>query len=108
MPIGLALGLVASVAWGFTDLSGALAARGVGSAGVLAGAQVASLVVLAGIAVANAALRAAAALPGFVLGLALGVVAALACLSFYAALRIGPISVVPPVVAAYGGVTVVL
>src|SRR3954454_1138331 len=108
MPIGLALGLVASVAWGFTDLSGALAARRVGSAGVLAGAQLTSLALLAVIAAANAALLSPAALPGFVIGLGLGVVAALAYLSFYTALRIGPISVVSPVVAAYGGLTVVL
>ena len=63
---------------------------------------------LAVIAVANSALLSASALPGFAIGLALGVVAALAYLSFYTALRIGPISVVSPVVAAYGGLTVVL
>ena len=37
-----------------------------------------------------------------------GVVAAGAYLSFFTALRIGPVSVVSPVVAAYGGLTVVL
>src|SRR5439155_255431 len=37
-----------------------------------------------------------------------GVVAGGAYLSFFTALRIGPVSVVSPVVAAYGGVTVVL
>ena len=37
-----------------------------------------------------------------------GVVAAGAYLSFFTALRIGPLSVVSPVVAAYGGLTVVL
>ena len=36
-----------------------------------------------------------------------GVVAAVAYLSFFTALRIGPVSVVSPVVAAYGGLTVV-
>ena len=108
MPIGLALGLLASVFWGATDLSGALASRRVGSVGVLAGAQLTSLVLLAVIAVLNASLLSASAVPGFVIGLVLGVVAAAAYLSFYAALRIGPISVVSPVVAAYGGLTVVL
>jgi drug/metabolite transporter (DMT)-like permease len=108
MPIGLALGLVASLAWGFTDLSGALASRRVGSAGVLAGTQLTSLALLALIAFANTALLSASALPGFAIGLVLGVVAALAYLSFYTALRIGPISVVSPVVAAYSGLTVVL
>ena len=108
MPIGLALGLLASLAWGFTDLTGALAARRVGSVGVLAGTQFVSLTLLVVIALANAGLLSEAALPGFAAGLVLGVVAALAYLSFYAALRIGPISVVSPVVAAYGGLTVVL
>jgi drug/metabolite transporter (DMT)-like permease len=108
MPIGLVFGLIASLAWGCTDLSGALASRRVGSVGVLAGTQLTSLVLLIGIAILNAALLPASALPGFGIGLVLGVVAALAYLSFYAALRIGPISVVSPVVAAYGGLTVVL
>ena len=108
MPIGLALGLLASLFWGATDLSGALASRRVGSVGVLAGTQLTSLALLAVIAILNASLLSASALPGFLIGLALGVVAAAAYLSFYAALRIGPISVVSPVVAAYGGLTVVL
>ena len=37
-----------------------------------------------------------------------GVVASVAYLAFFTALRIGPVSVVSPVVAAYGGLTVVL
>src|SRR5829696_5209048 len=77
MPSGLGLGLLASLAWGMTDLSGALAARRVGSVGVLAGTQLTSLAILLGIAVVNGQL-------------------------------LGPISVVSPVVAAYGGLTVVL
>lgn len=108
MPVGLVYGLFASLAWGCTDLSGALASRRVGSVGVLAGSQVTSLVLLAGIALANTSLLPAASLPGFGIGLVLGVFAAAAYLSFYAALRIGPISVVSPTVAAYGGLTVVL
>src|SRR4051794_8489868 len=108
MPIGLALGLLASLFWGFTDLSGALASRRVGSVGVLAGTQLTAFALLLVIASANASLLSADALPGFVVGLGLGVIASLAYLSFYAALRIGPISVVSPVVAAYGGLTVVL
>jgi drug/metabolite transporter (DMT)-like permease len=108
MPVGLALGLFASFAWGFTDLTGALAARRIGSVGVLAGTQLTSLVMLGLIALANSGLLSASAAPGFGMGLVLGFAAALAYLSFYAALRIGPISVVSPVVAAYGGLTVVL
>jgi drug/metabolite transporter (DMT)-like permease len=108
MPIGLVLGLLASLAWGVTDLAGALAARRLGSVGVLAGTQITSLAILAAIALANTSLLSTSALPGFATGLGLGVVAAVAYLSFYTALRIGPISVVSPVVAAYGGLTVVL
>jgi drug/metabolite transporter (DMT)-like permease len=108
MPIGLVLGLLASLAWGVTDLAGALAARRLGSVGVLAGTQITSLAILVAIALANTSLLSESALPGFATGLGLGVVAAVAYLSFYTALRIGPISVVSPVVAAYGGLTVVL
>ena len=108
MPIGLVLGLLASLAWGVTDLAGALAARRLGSVGVLAGTQITSLAILVAIALANTSLLSTSALPGFATGLGLGVVAAVAYLSFYTALRIGPISVVSPVVAAYGGLTVVL
>jgi len=108
MPIGLVLGLLASLAWGVTDLAGALAARRLGSVGVLAGTQITSLAILVAIALANTSLLSTSALPGFAAGLGLGVVAAVAYLSFYTALRIGPISVVSPVVAAYGGLTVVL
>ena len=44
----------------------------------------------------------------FVLVLALGVVAMVAYLAYFTGLRIGPIAVVSPMVAAYGGLTVVL
>ena len=108
MPSGLGFGLLASLAWGVTDLSGALAARRVGSVGVLAGAQLTSLAVLLVIAAANRTLLDPGTLPGVAMGLFLGMFAAVAYLAFYAALRIGPISVVSPVVAAYGGLTVVL
>lgn len=108
MPPGLALGLFASLAWGLTDLAGALASRRVGSVGVLAGAQLVSLALLLLIALGNRELLDPSTVPGFASGLVLGVFAAVAYLAFYAALRIGPISVVSPVVAAYGGLTVVL
>src|SRR5215204_1278377 len=52
MPSGLGFGLLASLAWGVTDLTGALAARRVGSVGVLAGAQLTSLALLLVIAAA--------------------------------------------------------
>ena len=108
MPTGLLLGLFASVVWGFTDLAAALASRRIGSLRALAGAQVVSLVLLGiGIALDPSRLGSTPML-GIVAGLPLGFVAAGAYLAFFTALRIGPISVVSPVVAAYGGATVVL
>ena len=55
-------------------------------------------------------MRRFAALTIFALVLAaiFGVIAAGAYLSFFTALRIGPLAVVSPVVAAYGGLTVIL
>ena len=79
-----------------TDLSGALAARRVGSVGVLAGTQLTSLAVLLVIAAANRTLLDPGTLPGVAMGLFLGTFAAVAYLSFYAATTgdttlIGPI-----------------
>ena len=108
MPHGLALGLIASVAWGFTDLTAALAGHRVGSLRVLAGSQLVSAVLLTVIAVADSSRLSAAVVPGFAAGMVLGVGAAIAYLAAFTALRIGPLSVVSPVIAAYGGATVVL
>jgi drug/metabolite transporter (DMT)-like permease len=108
MPAGLLLGLVASLSWGFTDLSAALGSRRVGSLRVLAGTQVVSLSLLVLVALANPSRLAGEASAGMVAGLVLGLGGALAYLASFTALRIGPLSVVSPVIAAYGGVTVVL
>ena len=108
MSTGLLLGLFASVVWGFTDLTAALASRRIGSLRALAGAQVVSLGLL-GIGIALDPSRLGSEpIVGIVAGLPLGFIAAGAYLAFFTALRIGPISVVSPVVAAYGGATVVL
>ena len=108
MPTGLLLGLFASVVWGFTDLAAALASRRIGSLRALAGAQVVSLALLGIGIVLDPSRLGSTPLLGIVAGLPLGFVAAGAYLAFFTALRIGPISVVSPVVAAYGGATVVL
>ncbi len=107
MSAGLALGLLASLAWGLVDVAGALAGRRLGSLRVLAGAQVVSLVGLAVIVALGSGLG-ADALPGVLAGLPLGVAAAAAYLCYFTALRIGPLSVVSPVIVAYGGTTVLL
>lgn len=107
MSAGLLLGLGAAVCWGLTDIAGALAGRRVGSLLALAFSQILSIVVLvAVILAAPGAIRwDTAALPTAV---AVGVGSAVAYLAFFTALRIGPITVVSPVVAAYGGLVVVL
>lgn len=107
MPLGLDYGLVAALTWGSTDVMASVAGRRLGSLRVVAITHLTSFLVALGVAVAQGvgppreplvALAAAA----------FGVVAAGAYLSFFTALRIGPLAVVSPVVAAYGGLTVVL
>jgi len=107
MPLGLDYGLVAALCWGSTDVMASLAGRRLGSLHVVALAQIASVVVAILLAVSQGV-----GLPSDPFALFLssifGVIAAGAYLSFFTALRIGPLAVVSPVVAAYGGLTVVL
>ncbi len=108
MSAGLALGLIASLAWGLVDITGALASRRMGSLRVLAGSQVVSLIALIGIVLVERSRLGDDAVAGVLAGLPLGVGAALAYLCYFTALRIGPLSVVSPVIVAYGGTTVLL
>ena len=107
MPIGLLTGLAAAVCWGTLDLFSALASRRIGSLRVTTGMQIvgAVLVCLAAIATGTQV-----SLDPFVLvgGTLVGLAGAGAYLSYFTGLRIGPIAVVSGVVAAYGGLTVVL
>jgi drug/metabolite transporter (DMT)-like permease len=104
---GLLLGLTAALAWGLADTVATVASRRVGSLRATAGTQLTSVAVLATLVVARRTALptdpAVVALP-----LACGVVAAVAYLAFFTALRHGPISVVSPVVSTYGGLSVVL
>ena len=107
MPIGLLTGLGAALSWGTLDIFSALASRRVGSLLVTTGMQVvgATLIWLV-------ALSTPVSLPSdpYVLigGSLVGLAGAGAYLSYFTGLRIGPISVVSGMVAAYGGLTVVL
>lgn len=107
MPFGLLTGLGAALSWGTMDIASALASRRIGSLRVTAGVQLASsaLLVIAAIATASAI----PSDPG-VLAICslLGLIGAGAYLSYFTGLRVGPISVVSGMVAAYGGLTVVL
>jgi drug/metabolite transporter (DMT)-like permease len=107
MPLGLLTGLAAAVSWGTLDVFSALASRRIGSLKVTTGLQLvgATLVLLL-------AFASGATFPTdpFVVvgGILVGLTGAGAYLTYFTGLRIGPIAVVSGVVAAYGGLTVVL
>jgi DME family drug/metabolite transporter len=107
MSFGLLTGLGAALAWGTMDVGSALAGRRLGSLAVTAGGQVVSAVLLLGLLVASGA-----TLPSdpraIVVSAAVGIVGAAAYLAYFTGLRVGPIAVVSGMVAAYGGLTVVL
>lgn len=107
MPFGLLTGLGAALSWGTMDIASALASRRIGSLRVTAGVQLVSSALLLIAAVATAS--AIPTDPGVlaVCGL-LGLIGAGAYFAYFTGLRIGPISVVSGMVAAYGGLTVVL
>jgi drug/metabolite transporter (DMT)-like permease len=107
MPFGLLTGLGAALSWGTMDIASALASRRIGSLRVTAGVQLVSsaLLVVATLATASAIPTDAGVLG--VCGL-LGLIGAGAYFAYFTGLRIGPISVVSGMVAAYGGLTVVL
>jgi drug/metabolite transporter (DMT)-like permease len=107
MPLGLGHGLIAALCWGSTDVMASIAGRRLGSLHVVMVAQVASVAIAILLALVYGV-----GLPSDPLMLLLaalfGAIAAGAYVAFFTALRIGPLSVVSPVVAAYGGLTVVL
>ncbi len=107
MSIGLELGLIAALCWGSTDVSAAIAGRRLGSLRVTAIVQVTSLLAILILCTIRGSWF-PTKLEDIVVSSITGVVAAGAYLSFFTALRIGPLSVVSPVVAAYGGLTVIL
>ena len=107
MPLGLGHGLIAALCWGSTDVMASLAGRRLGSIHVVAIAQLTSVAVALLLGLSRGV-----GFPSdpttFLLAALFGVIAAGAYVSFFTALRIGPLAVVSPVVAAYGGLTVVL
>jgi drug/metabolite transporter (DMT)-like permease len=107
MPLGLLAGLGAALSWGTLDLLIALATRRVGSLLVTASMQLigAALVLLVVLASGTPVPSDPVVLLG---GALVGLAGAGAYLSYFTGLRIGPITVVSGVVAAYGGLTVVL
>jgi drug/metabolite transporter (DMT)-like permease len=108
MSSGLALGLLASLMWGFVDIAAAISTRRVGSARVLVGTQLVSITVLLAVVVAWPDLLGPSAVAGILAGLPLGLLVCVVYLAYFTALRIGPVSIVSPIIVAYGGMTVVL
>ena len=107
MPFGLLTGLTAALFWGTLDVITALGSRVVGSLRVTAGMQ--SVTAVAFVAIF---LITGATLPtdprSFGLAALLGLIGAGAYLSYFTGLQFGPITVVSGMVAAFGGLTVVL
>ena len=107
MPFGLLTGLSAALAWGTLDVITALGSRVVGSLRVTAGMQFVTAAIFAVMVVISGT-----TLPvdprSIGLAILLGVIGAGAYLSYFTGLQFGPIAVVSGVVAAFGGLTVVL
>jgi drug/metabolite transporter (DMT)-like permease len=108
MPSGLGFGLFASLLWGVAEIAGALSTRMVGSLRVLVGSQAVSVVVLGAIVLVRPDLLGPDPLAGMLAAFPVGLLASVVYLAYYTALRIGPVSIVSPVIVAYGGAAVVL
>jgi len=107
MPFGLLTGLGAALAWGTLDIITALASRVIGSLRVTAGMQLVSAVLFVGLVLITG--TSLPTDPGSIaLAALLGLIGAGAYLAYFTGLQFGPISVVSGVVAAFGGLTVVL
>lgn len=104
------LGLSVAACWGSADTLATFVTRCLGTASTTLVAQVAGLVVAAGVALAlGLPLLSARELALSVLfGIVLGVVAALAYLTLYQALALGPLAITSPLVSGQGGVTLLL
>jgi drug/metabolite transporter (DMT)-like permease len=104
---GIALGLLAAGAWGVTDVVASMLARRAGSLRATAWVQLVTLVVLVALLVGTGT-----PLPSepWVVAASLfwGIVSAVAYVTFFTALRHGPLTVVSPTVSVYGGLSVVL
>src|SRR5258708_7393906 len=91
MPLGLGHGLIAALCWGSTDVMASFAGRRLGSLHVVALAQVTSVIIAILLAVSQGV-----GLPSdpgtLLLASVFGAIAAGAYLSFFTALRIGPLA----------------
>ncbi len=107
MNSGIALGAAAALAWGFADVIVTQYARRIG--------YLRALVVIHGLSLVPLVLLAFVVDPpepastgNLLAAAALGPVAVVAYMGFYKALELGPISIVSPIVSAFGAVVVLL
>jgi drug/metabolite transporter (DMT)-like permease len=104
---GLVFGLGSAMFGGLSNICVGLAGRRVASVTMLAGAQVATFAALVAIALVSYT-----AIPmdssSLLTAAAVGFVSTVGYLSFFVALRLGPIAVAGPIVAAYGGIVVLI
>ena len=107
MPFGLLTGLSAALAWGTLDLITALGSRVIGSLRVTAGMQLVTAVLFALIFLVTRE-RLPTEPIQVTLAVLLGLIGAGAYLAYFTGLQFGPIAVVSGMVAAFGGLTVVL
>jgi len=107
MPFGLLTGLGAALAWGTLDVITALSSRVIGSLRVTAGMQLVTAIIFASMVVATGTTLPTDA-RSIALSVLLGMIGAGAYLAYFTGLQYGPIAVVSGMVAAYGGLTVVL
>lgn len=104
------LGLTVAACWGSADTLATFVSRHLGTASTTLVAQVAGLVVAAGVALALGLplLSAREMALSVLFGIVLGVVAALAYLTLYQTLALGPLAITSPLVSGQGGVTLLL
>jgi drug/metabolite transporter (DMT)-like permease len=107
MPFGLLTGLGAALSWGTMDVASALASRRVGSLLVTAGVVVVSAILLLLLTLVSSTPLPTDP-PTLATSALLGLIGAGAYFAYFTGLRVGPIAVVSGMVAAYGGLTVVL
>jgi drug/metabolite transporter (DMT)-like permease len=105
--MGIGLGLLAALCWGFSDVFSTVASRRTGALRSVLGFHVVSAAALAIIVFTTGGIGDLTWEQGLVLFL-LGIVGWVFYLAFYKALQIGPISIVSPIVSGYGAVMVVL
>jgi drug/metabolite transporter (DMT)-like permease len=108
MPPGLGFGLLSALCWGLVDLTAATAGRRTGSLRAIVVTQCASLAALGIFILLQPNRLGPSASAGILMALPLGLGSAAAYICYFTALRLGPLSVVSPIIVAYGGLTVIL